>query len=121
MAATDQNHVIVLAIVEDSMSVTEAATRFNLSPAVCGRNVRIAGCTARSTRGCRHHGPISDMNVTTAHSDDTQRANAGWQEQRADTLETTKATEPDGPAAYDTAMTAEEGLWARKGWAGQSR
>lgn len=28
--------------------------------------------------------------------------------------------EPIGPAGYDTALTAEEGLWARKGWAGRS-
>jgi hypothetical protein len=28
--------------------------------------------------------------------------------------------EPDGPAGYDTTTTAEEGLWARKGWAGHS-
>jgi len=73
MAATDQNHVVVLAIVEDSMSVTEAVTRLNLSLAVCGRNVRIAGCTARSTRGCRHHVTIKDMNVTTTHDEPTQR------------------------------------------------
>jgi len=32
-----------------------------------------------------------------------------------------QTTEPDGPATYDTAMTAEEGLWARTGWAGRSR
>ena len=25
-----------------------------------------------------------------------------------------------GPAHYDTGLTAEEGLWARKGWAGRS-
>jgi len=29
--------------------------------------------------------------------------------------------EPYGPAAYDTVTTAEEGLWARQGWAGRSR
>lgn len=28
--------------------------------------------------------------------------------------------EPIGPAAYDTGLSAEEGLWARKGWAGRS-
>uniref|UniRef100_UPI0023A9E90B hypothetical protein n=1 Tax=Promicromonospora iranensis TaxID=1105144 RepID=UPI0023A9E90B len=28
--------------------------------------------------------------------------------------------EPDGPTGYDTTTTAEEGLWARKGWAGHS-
>ena len=28
--------------------------------------------------------------------------------------------EPIGPAHYDTGLTAEEGLWARKGWAGRS-
>ena len=28
--------------------------------------------------------------------------------------------EPDGPARYDTAVTAEEGLWHRRGWAGRS-
>lgn len=28
--------------------------------------------------------------------------------------------EPDGPAHYDTALTAEEGLWTRTGWAGRS-
>lgn len=27
--------------------------------------------------------------------------------------------EPDGPALYDTALTAEEGLWTRTGWAGR--
>ena len=25
-----------------------------------------------------------------------------------------------GPVAYDTGLTAEEGLWTRKGWAGRS-
>ena len=28
--------------------------------------------------------------------------------------------EPIGPAQYDTGLTAEEGLWTRKGWAGRS-
>jgi hypothetical protein len=28
--------------------------------------------------------------------------------------------EPTGPAGYDTGLSAEEGLWARKGWAGRS-
>jgi hypothetical protein len=28
--------------------------------------------------------------------------------------------EPDGPALYDTALTAEEGLWTRTGWAGRT-
>jgi hypothetical protein len=28
--------------------------------------------------------------------------------------------EPDGPALYDTAISAEEGLWTHKGWAGHS-
>ena len=28
--------------------------------------------------------------------------------------------EPDGPARYDTAVTAEEGLWHRRGWAGRT-
>ena len=28
--------------------------------------------------------------------------------------------EPDGTAGYDTTTTAEEGFWARKGWAGHS-
>ena len=28
--------------------------------------------------------------------------------------------EPDGPAGYDTQTSADEGLWARKGWAGHS-
>jgi len=28
--------------------------------------------------------------------------------------------EPDGPALYDTGLTAEEGLWHRRGWAGRS-
>jgi hypothetical protein len=28
--------------------------------------------------------------------------------------------EPAGPALYDTGLSAEEGLWARKGWAGHS-
>jgi hypothetical protein len=34
----------------------------------------------------------------------------------------TRETEPgpDGPALYDTNTTPEEGLWARKGWAGRS-
>ena len=32
-----------------------------------------------------------------------------------------KSEEPDGPAAYDTVTTAEEGLWTRTGWAGRSR
>jgi len=71
MAATDQTHVIVLAIVEGGMSVTAAASGLNLSPAVCGPNARFAECKARSARGRRHHVTIKDMNVTTAHSDDT--------------------------------------------------
>ena len=28
--------------------------------------------------------------------------------------------EPDGPALYDTGLTAEEGLWTRSGWAGHA-
>lgn len=32
----------------------------------------------------------------------------------------TAADEPAGPTAYDTGLTAEEGLWTRKGWAGRS-
>jgi hypothetical protein len=30
------------------------------------------------------------------------------------------ATKPDGPEQYGTAITTEEGLWTRKGWAGRS-
>lgn len=30
------------------------------------------------------------------------------------------AEEPIGPALYDTGLSAEEGLWTRKGWAGRS-
>lgn len=29
--------------------------------------------------------------------------------------------EPDGPGFYDTALTAEEGLWLREGWGGRAR
>jgi hypothetical protein len=29
--------------------------------------------------------------------------------------------DPDGPARYDTGLSAEEGLWTRKGWAGRWR
>lgn len=29
--------------------------------------------------------------------------------------------EPDGPVFYDTTLTADEGLWARTGWAGRSQ
>jgi hypothetical protein len=42
MTNTDKNRVMVLAVVEGGMSVTEAATRLNLSPASCGRNARFA-------------------------------------------------------------------------------
>lgn len=31
----------------------------------------------------------------------------------------TTRTRPIGPAQYDTGLTAEEGLWTRKGWAGR--
>ena len=31
------------------------------------------------------------------------------------------APEPDGPEHYGTAITTEEGLWTRKGWAGRSK
>ena len=31
------------------------------------------------------------------------------------------APEPDGPIQYGTAITTEDGLWARKGWAGRSK
>lgn len=34
--------------------------------------------------------------------------------------ETITIDEPTGPASYDTATTAEEGLWTRTGWAGRS-
>jgi len=33
---------------------------------------------------------------------------------------TTTTPPPDGPAHYDTALTPDEGLWPRKGWAGRS-
>lgn len=33
---------------------------------------------------------------------------------------TPASNEPVGPIEYDTALTAEEGLWARKGWAGRT-
>lgn len=29
-------------------------------------------------------------------------------------------TEPDGPALFDTALSADEGLWTRSGWAGRT-
>lgn len=32
-----------------------------------------------------------------------------------------RPAEPIGPALHDTAISTEEGLWARKGWAGRSR
>lgn len=32
----------------------------------------------------------------------------------------TDPEEPIGPASYDTGLTAEEGLWHRRGWAGRS-
>jgi len=77
-----EKHVIVLAIVAGGrvcrMSVTEAATRLNLSPASCGRNVRFAECRARSARGRRHHVTIKDMNVTTAHDEPAGIPRRGW-------------------------------------------
>ncbi|KAA1415003.1 IS1249 family transposase [Nocardioides humilatus] len=33
---------------------------------------------------------------------------------------TTTPEEPIGPAGYDTGLTAEEGLWLRRGWGGRS-
>ena len=77
------------------MSVTEAASGLNLSPAVCGRNARFAECRARSARGRRHHVTIKDMNVTTTHDEPTQRGRSSVL-----TLETTRAP-PEGRTLAD--------------------
>lgn len=36
------------------------------------------------------------------------------------TKNTPPIPEPDGPARYGTGLSAEEGLWTRKGWAGHT-
>jgi len=78
------------------MSVTEAATRLNLSPASCGPNARFAECKARSARGRRHHVTIKDMNVTTAHDEPTQRGGTSMPLTQHATLEMTKAPRKRG-------------------------
>ena len=35
------------------------------------------------------------------------------------TIKPEPVEEPIGPAEYDTGISAEEGLWTRKGWAGR--
>jgi len=104
-----------------------------LDPDLAGLN--IASTTNRIEGGTNH--PIKDLlrrhrGMTTAH----RRRAAEWWCYLHSTMPKPPATlirpqhwqpppptvvdQPDRPAGYDTATTAEEGLWARKGWAGRS-
>jgi len=90
---------------------------------------------ARINAVCYHHRGLSESHMLTAvdwalyyrwvapkppKQIYTKWDHTGRPQRRILPKKTKKPTKQIGPAHYDTHTTAEDGLWARKGWAGRS-
>jgi len=78
----------------------------------------------------RHHRGLSNthapraidwlLNSLTEHPHDPRQLAKNHLDSQHTTPASQPTDEPIGPDRYDTGLTAEEGLWTRKGWAGRS-